>query len=170
MVPNFRQLANTARNLWFLFPHALILSLSSRHEKIIKWHLFCSKRGEKIIIWVKYGWIWQCFHSNNDVFTQKSWRLESERTRGKSNHKFRSYTNSQNSIISFGYVDSYPYAIFFLNLNPPFENSTTHIAILCRDLYRCISNEDLYYCSLRTACMWKPLICPIWQFTVKNWP
>ena len=79
-----------ARNLWFLFPLALVLLLSSHHEKVIKWHFFCSKRG--------IGWkdhhlseIWQCFLSNNDVFTLKSWQLESERTRvrGKRNHKFR---------------------------------------------------------------------------------
>ena len=35
---------------------------------------------------------------------------------------------TQNSIISFGYVDSY--AKIFLILYPPFENSTTRIAIL----------------------------------------
>ena len=29
------------------------------------------------------GEIWKCFHSNNDVFTLKSWRLESKRTRAK---------------------------------------------------------------------------------------
>ena len=34
-----------AQNLWLLFPLALILLLSSHHEKVIKWHLFCSKRG-----------------------------------------------------------------------------------------------------------------------------
>ena len=36
-------------------------------------------------------------------------------------------TNSQNSIISFGYVDSY--ATIFLILYPLLENSTTRIAI-----------------------------------------
>ena len=35
---------------------------------------------------------------------------------------------TQNSIISFGYVDSY--AKIFLILYPPFENSTTRIAIV----------------------------------------
>ena len=64
-----------AWNLWLLFPLALILLLSSRHEKVIKWHLFCSKRG---IGWKDYHLTktWQCFHSNNDVFTL---RLESDR-------------------------------------------------------------------------------------------
>ena len=38
------------------------------------------------------------------------------------------YTNSQNSRISFGYVDFQ--AKIFLILYPPFENSTTRIAIL----------------------------------------
>ena len=73
-----------ARNLWFLFPLALVFSLSSCHEKVIKWYLFSFKKKvlrEKIIIWVTY--IWQCFHSNKDVFTLKSWRLESERTRAQ---------------------------------------------------------------------------------------
>ena len=40
------------------------------------------------------------------------------------------YTNSQNPIISFGYVDSW--AIFFLILYPPLENPTTRITILFR--------------------------------------
>ena len=38
------------------------------------------------------------------------------------------YTNSQNSIISFGYVDFY--AKNFLILYTPFENSTNRIAIM----------------------------------------
>ena len=37
---------------------------------------------------------------------------------------------TQNSIISFGYVDYY--AKIFLILNPPLENFTTRIAILAR--------------------------------------
>ena len=40
------------------------------------------------------------------------------------------YTNSQNSIISFGYVDSQ--AKIFLILYPQIENSTTLITILCK--------------------------------------
>ena len=39
------------------------------------------------------------------------------------------WSNSQNSIISFGYVDFY--AEVFLILYTPFENSTTRIAIMC---------------------------------------
>ena len=38
-------------------------------------------------------------------------------------------SKTQNSIISFGCVDSY--AKIFLILYPPLENSTTHIAIRC---------------------------------------
>ena len=71
-----------ARNLWFLFPLALKLSNDT---------FFRSTRG--IIGWEDHhlSEIWQCFHSNNDVFTLKSWRLESMRmtARGKRNHKFR---------------------------------------------------------------------------------
>ena len=35
-----------ARNLWLLFPLALILSLSSRHAKVIKWQLFSFKNHQ----------------------------------------------------------------------------------------------------------------------------
>ena len=75
----------SVRNLWLLFLLGLVLSLSSRHEKVIKWHPFLVQKevlGEKIIIWVKYG----------NVFTQimmfslkKSWWLESKRTRATAN-------------------------------------------------------------------------------------
>ena len=50
-----------ARNLWLLFPLALLLLLSSCHEKVIKWQLFLFKKrywgyldwvlGGQIIIW-----------------------------------------------------------------------------------------------------------------------
>ena len=50
---------------------------------------FCSKRD---IGWKDHHLSenWWCFHSNNDVFTLKSWRLESKRTRvrEKWNQKF----------------------------------------------------------------------------------
>ena len=42
---------------------------------------------------------------------------------------------TQNSIISFGYVDSY--AKIFLILFPPLENSITHIAILLTKMCYC---------------------------------
>ena len=70
---------------FFSCSHTLIHSLSSGHEKVIKWHLFCSRRW-KIIIWVKYD---NPCTQKIVVFTLKSWQVESERTRGKRNHKFR---------------------------------------------------------------------------------
>ena len=36
-----------AQNLWLLFLLALVLLLSSRHEKVIKWHLFLFKTDNK---------------------------------------------------------------------------------------------------------------------------
>ena len=79
-------------NFWFLF--SLVLTLSSRH--FLKWkHRYLS---ENILI----------FHSNDDFFTQSlflkekrchlitfSWQLESKRTTGKRNHKFRGLGNTQ---------------------------------------------------------------------------
>ena len=46
-----------AQNLWLLFPIALILPLSSCHEKVIKWQLFLFQMRYlvKKFIWVKYG-------------------------------------------------------------------------------------------------------------------
>ena len=48
-------------NLWFIFPLALVLLLSSCHQKVIKWHFsvqndksFCSQSS----FWMKNGVIW----------------------------------------------------------------------------------------------------------------
>ena len=49
------------------------------------------------------------------------------------------YTNAQNSIISFGYVDSY--AKIFLILYPLLENSTTRITIICKSQWTIISSS-----------------------------
>ena len=69
---------------------SFFLSLSCRHKKVIKWQLFCSKR---YIGWEDHhlSRMWQWFHTNSDVFTLKTWRLESKRTtaRGKRSHEFR---------------------------------------------------------------------------------
>ena len=75
---------------------------SSQVVNFIKWKHHCL--SENIIF----------FHSNDDLFTQYlflnkkrchlmnfSWRLESKRTRGKRNHKFRALDESQSN-----YLDS----------------------------------------------------------------
>ena len=49
------------------------------------------------------------------------------------------YSNSQNSIVSFKYVDSYPK--IFLILYPLFENSTTRIAIPSNQSHFCNANH-----------------------------
>ena len=71
-------LTTYAQNLWFLFPPALVLSLSSRHQKVIKWQLCVFKM-------LKFS----LFHSNSfflepkklsfDDFLMTTWEQENKR-------------------------------------------------------------------------------------------
>ena len=120
----------------FLLHSTRSLALKSSW-KVIKWHLFCSEEvlGEKIIIWVKYG----------NAFTQKIWQLESKRTRGKRNRKFRTLISCKlfpsrllpNIVLSSFPPMSLPYSCMFIVLPTPFSSwKPAQFAERARTIYR----------------------------------
>ena len=79
-----------ARNLWFLFPLGLDLSLLSRHFFLVKTSLFEWNHHHISLKWWFVHPI-PLFEQIKCHLMSFSWQLESKRTRarGKSNHKFR---------------------------------------------------------------------------------